>query len=331
MCRLYAHMTRSVIAKMLIFLVVQIMCAACSDDYDERMENLLNGYAEMDLTSNADKIVGLGRLRVLAVGNSYTVDGTACIQSVMNEIGEVSDDDFCVYIMNMGGASLNDWSNAYRNGEVSTISLVAGRLRMPVTKGTVEELFAQEWDVIVFQQVSLQADSYFSYNPSLGVLTGVARRCCTNENMVFAWHLIHSYANSYKTNLTRGEKRWNSICLAAQCVMAKDGFDLLIPMGTSIQNARGTSLNTENDLTRDGTHLAYGVGRYVASCAWVQTLFAPAFGFSILDNMNAYEIGDVEVDATYKNTDTYVPVTDENRVICRQCAYLACLFPYKLQ
>ena len=329
MFRLYANIIRFVISKMMIVFGL-LMCVACSDDHDETMEDLLEESEDVDLTSKTNKIEGLGRLRVLAVGNSYTIDGTAYIKNVMNEIGKVSDEDYCVYITTIGGASLDKWNNVYQNGEVRTISLVAGGLVMPVTSGTMEDLFAQDWDVIVFQQVSLKADNYFSYNPALGVLTGVARRCCTNENMVFAWHLVHSYANNYDINLTKGEERWNGICLAAQCVMAQDGFDLLIPMGTAIQNARGTSLNTENDLTCDGTHLAYGVGRYVAACAWVQALLAPAFGFSILDN-DAYGIGEDEMDDAYKNTDTYVPVTDDNRIICRQCAYNACLSPYRLQ
>ena len=329
MSRLSAHITRFVITKMLIVLGVQIMCVACSNDMT--MEELLSQYKDMDLTSKTDKIEGLGRLRVLAIGNSYTIDGTVYIKNVMSEIGEVNDEDYCVYVMVMAGAALDDWSRVCQDNEISTISLVAGDWKMPVTQGTMEELFAQDWDVIVFQQVSLKADNYFSYNPALGVLTELARRCCTNKDMIFAWHLIHSYANSYDTKLTKGEERWNGISLAAQCVMAQDGFDLLIPMGTAIQNARGTLLNTENDLTRDGTHLAYGVGRYVAACAWVQALFAPAFSFSILDHMDVYGTREVEMDGDYKNTDTYVSVTEDNRIICRQCAYLACLFPYRLQ
>ena len=327
--RLYSHITRSAISKMPIFFGLLIMCIACSGyDLDDRTED--KDCAETELTSKTYMIEGLGRLRVLAVGNSYTIDGTTYIQDVMLEMG-ISNDDFCVYVLTMNGATLGEWGNVCKNDEVRTISLMAGGWEMPVTQGTMTELFAQDWDVIVFQQASWMADDYFSYNPALGVLTETARRYCTNERMVFAWHLIHSYANSYEQNFPKGEERWKSICLATQCVMAKEDFDLLIPMGTAIQNARGTSLNTENDLTRDGTHLAYGVGRYVAACTWVQALFAPAFCFSIMDKMVAHSVGEAEREDASKHADTYVPVTDDNRDICRQCAYFACLSPYKLQ
>lgn len=332
MFRFHAYIIRMSMVYILTCFCVLVMCGACSGDSGEAMEYLLMKSGMDDLNSKVDKIKGLGRLRVLAVGNSYTYDGTAYIQEIMNETG-VNDDDYCVYVMTDAGASLNDWNNCYMNGTVRPMSLVAGRCRMPVSMGTMEDIFAQEWDVIVFQQVSTNADDYFSYLPALKKLTDAARRHCTNKQMVFAWHLVHSYANCYEWNFSKGKERWERISLAAQCVMAYDGIDLIIPMGTAIQNARETSLNTEHDLTRDGTHLAFGVGRYVAACAWVQALFAPAFGFSVIGNTSTHNIWPSEAseEEMYKYSDSYVPVTDENRELCQQCAYFACLSPYKLR
>src|SRR5690606_30641988 len=49
------------------------------------------------------------------------------------------------------------------------------------------------------------------------------------------------------------------------------GFDLLIPSGTAIQNARATSLG--DNLTRDGYHLDLQIGRFIAACTWFESLF----------------------------------------------------------
>ena len=45
---------------------------------------------------------------------------------------------------------------------------------------------------------------------------------------------------------------------------------ILIPSGTAVQNARTSILG--DDLTRDGYHLSRPVGRYVASCTWLQAV-----------------------------------------------------------
>jgi hypothetical protein len=44
----------------------------------------------------------------------------------------------------------------------------------------------------------------------------------------------------------------------------------VVPSGTAIQNARTSVLG--NDLTRDGYHLSWGVGRFVAACTWYESL-----------------------------------------------------------
>lgn len=47
-------------------------------------------------------------------------------------------------------------------------------------------------------------------------------------------------------------------------------FDILVPSGTAIQNAR-TKLG--DVLCRDGYHLDLNIGRYIASCTWYEAIF----------------------------------------------------------
>ncbi|MFT0264306.1 DUF4886 domain-containing protein, partial [Bacteroides faecis] len=98
---------------------------------------------------------------------------------------------------------------------------------------------------------------------------------------------------------------------------------------TTIQNARNTSLQTEHDITRDGSHLSYGVGRYLSACTWFQVLFSPFVNKSILGNTSIHVVTEEERTAG-DNKYEAVDVTEENRSLCQECAFLATLDMYNV-
>ena len=53
-------------------------------------------------------------------------------------------------------------------------------------------------------------------------------------------------------------------------VLDKDEIKYVIPSGTAIQNARTSYLG--EDLTRDGFHLDYGIGRYIVALTYFAVL-----------------------------------------------------------
>ena len=57
-------------------------------------------------------------------------------------------------------------------------------------------------------------------------------------------------------------------------IQANEDIDFVIPAGTAIQNARTSLLG--DTLTRDGYHLSYDVGRYIAGITWVEALTGKA-------------------------------------------------------
>ena len=120
--------------------------------------------------------------------------------------------------------------------------------------------------------------------------------------------------------------------------MSHDGIDIVIPTGTAIQNARNTSLigNTGGELTRDGAHMAFGVGRYIVAATWFQSLLAPIFGVSILGNTCVHDTlynAEVAYDEALQEAheedpvnNMYFPpiyVTTSNRELCQLCAMWA--------
>lgn len=279
-------------------------------------------------SSNAIRLTEKDSLRILAIGNSYTWDATRCLKPILQE-SHIKSDRYCVYLLTHGGASLEYWSRAYANNDSDTIAKVAGQIEMPTTQGILSDLFAQNWDVVILQQYSGLAPNYYSYNPYLKLLANAVRMHCTNKDVLLAWNLIHSYYSSYKDNRGDSEKRWRAIANAAKWVMASDSVDILIPIGTAIQNARNTDLFGKHELTRDGTHLAFGCANYIASCVLIEKIFYPVFNYTC-KNSHYMDTVCPEPDSDQYYEDFWIAVTDSNRSVCHDCAIQACARPYEL-
>lgn len=257
-------------------------------------------------------------IKILAIGNSYTIDGV----EYLDEIASASTIDrtkFAVYQCVLSSGSLTDWVDLYETDGTTRADRKAGLALASVTSGTLKQILSQEWDIIVLQQVSGDAIDYSTINPSLRKLIGYVRENCTNQKVCIAWQLAWAYNSSYG-NPPYGINRYNAICKACKQMISDNGVDVIIPTGTAIQNARNTSLTTEHELTRDNTHLSYGVGRYVAACTWFCRLLTPIFNVPILGNSAVHTVTEDEKStSTYETSD----VTAENNLLCQKCAFYA--------
>lgn len=265
---------------------------------------------------------GRGSLKVLAIGNSFTDDPMAYLDAIVRASG-IDQSGLCIYSTVKISASLEDWAKTLQKGSEVTITRRAGSLEMPVKQAPLKELLAQDWDVVTIQQVSTQAQDEGKLQPGLPYLVYHIRENCPNKNVVIAWQQIWSYWNG---NLDSSVSDWSRITEVVK-LTSNYGVDMVIPTGTAIQNARGTALNTAHGLTRDGKHLAFGVGRYVAACTWFEALIAPVFNVSVVGNTAIHSITDSEQANSQYET---VAVTDYNRTLCQQCAAAAVSNPYNL-
>lgn len=272
-------------------------------------------------------------LRVLAIGNSYTIDGTAYLPEILDGLG-IDNNCYGVYALVAASASLQYWDEVLHHNEPVKLIRRAGMLNMDVLSGSMEEVLSQPWDIIVFQQVSYLSMSYDSFYPHLHHLIDAVKRYCTNENVTLAWHMTHSYASTYvRGNGVPSFTRWQSIANATRTMVRFDGIDVIIPMGTAIENARHSALQNDTELTRDGTHLAFGVGRYIAACAWVEALFAPVYGFSVSNLTATHDLDEWEefgIGVDFFIPGSSVAVTDDNRSLCLQCVNMASQYPYSI-
>lgn len=263
-------------------------------------------------------------LRILDIGNSYTNDATHYLPLIAEAAGVTT--GYSLYKAIRSGSSFKHWVDTYNDLDTldNAVARLAGDTLSEVTTGARGagdgSLFRGalqngKWDLILIHQVSTYATDFESWNGNtdagyLKELIQIIRQ--TNPQATIGFYLVHSYRSSYSgTSL----ERWENIATATKDLRLNYGIDFIIPYGTAVQNLRSTPLNDGYDFSTDGTHLADGLGDYVAACCYWQSVFAPRFG-SI--EGNTFRITDLD-----ENTKGVKNVTDETASIAQKAAILA--------
>ena len=214
-------------------------------------------------------------LRVLAIGNSFTDDSYAHLYKTAQDYGV---QDIVIGSLLIGGSSLqNHWTNASENNaNYSYYKNSIGVSRTTNNKTLLDGLTDEEWDVVVIQQVSQDSGRAETYNDDLTNLIAYIRENCANPDVQIAWHMTWAYqsdsthggfANYNNDQMTM----YNTIVNAVQeKIVPNPDIDIIIPSGTAIQNVRTSYIG--DTLTRDGHHLSWNLGRYIASATWVKAL-----------------------------------------------------------
>ena len=118
-------------------------------------------------------------------------------------------------------------------------------------------------------------------------LQDTLRKACSNKKVKFGWNITWAYAKpskwkrsgNLKSFRTNYEKYYNSDQMTmyqditdsvASVVAPIGGFEVYIPTGTAIQNLRSSYVG--DNLSRDGVHLSWSLGRYTAAMTWAAAL-----------------------------------------------------------
>lgn len=266
---------------------------------------------------------GRPTLRMLCIGNSFSLDGTALLPALLADMG-IPETDYGIDCAVVAGASLEYWWKQYGGDHpVEALYHMGGALQPESRTWTLRELLREPWDVVVVQQASRVSDRYGTIDPYLKRLVEAIRTQNPHgQTMCVAWQMTWSGAPPQATGPV-GEKGWQRIARTARAVERKHDIDALIPAGTALENARRTLHAGRLGLTRDGLHLAHGLGRYVAALTWYETLCAPVFGRSALGHSPSPLVRGV--DAT---EDGFLPVTDGNYLDCQRAVESALRDPY---
>ena len=203
-------------------------------------------------------------LRVLAVGNSFSDD---CMEHVYFILKDMGVEEIVLGNLYIGGcpvskhvenltANIPAYEYRFNNNGVweNTLGYTAG-----------DAIAQREWDCIFTQQFSGESGLKETYRQVDELYALIKRRAKGNPK--YGWQMTWAYANNcdhpwYERYGGSQERMWQAIQDAVQeFVLTREDVTFLIPSGEAIQKARTVFGET---LNRDGYHLTYTLGRYIA-------------------------------------------------------------------
>ncbi len=214
-------------------------------------------------------------IRVLAIGNSFSVDA---VENYLYDLGKADEVVFIIGNIYIGGSTLEmHWdavstnSTAYIYSKINAEGIKTTANDIKLIEGITDE----PWDYITFQQASKDSGIFSTFSPYLTNLVNFVKENTLHNNVRFAWHSTWAYAQN-STHPRFANYNNNQITMYEAIVDAsikattEQGFEVMIPAGTAIQNGRTSFLG--DTFCRDGYHLDYVIGRYTAACVWYQQL-----------------------------------------------------------
>ena len=138
----------------------------------------------------------------------------------------------------------------------------------------------EDWDYITLQQSSGNSGAASTYDPYLTSLISYVNTKKTNPKAELLWHMTWAYDEGYAASSNYGSQdvMYSRIIGAVkEKIVGNDAFSMILPVGTAIQNARTSFIG--DTFNRDGFHLDYNYGRYLAGLTW----FHKITGISIDD------------------------------------------------
>lgn len=245
-------------------------------------------------------------IRVLCIGNSFSWDA---VEQELYPLAKAQGVELLIGNLYYGGCSLQQHYEFYRDGKKNySFRVIRGGERQVMEhRSLMDALKYAQWDYISFQQASHDSGKRLSYEPYLRHLTQIV--CQEQPKARFCWLQTWSYSQDAKHPAfpyygSSQQTMNDSIALCTGIVMRAYPKMLLVPCGSAITYARQSMGDV---LCRDGYHLHYDYGRYVASCVWCELLT----GKSVVGN-------------TYDNG----KMTPEQRLQAQQAAHQAIRKPF---
>lgn len=217
-------------------------------------------------------------VRIMGIGNSFTVDA---LEQHMQPLLTAEGVDAIIGYPYRGGTWLSQhdaWSHRndtlpynyrkFKDGNFTSTGLATYSLKMALED--------EPWDWVIIQSDHDSAGIYKSYVPYMEHLIEFVHENCSNPNVKIGFYMTWAYDSSstyssFNIYHKNQQEMYDSILNAAQQVMANHPeLELLIPAGTAVQNARTSYIGQH--LNRDGYHLHYNHGRYIASLIWYEKI-----------------------------------------------------------
>jgi len=224
-------------------------------------------------------------IKILSIGNSFAQDA----QKYLPAIAETDGIQIITGNLFIGGCSLEThWKNAISNEKEYEFQVNDNFVEKCSLKEGIE---GDNWDYITFQQSSGDSGIESTYYPFITDLSRYVRELAPDAVQVIlqTWaYEIDSEHGSFQNYDRDQEKMYQSLKSAyekAALAISQDKKPVMTFLcGDAVQRARKEKLfdyaNGGKSLNRDGFHLHFTLGRYLAAAVWFETLT----GRSILEN-----------------------------------------------
>lgn len=211
-------------------------------------------------------------IRVLCIGNSFSQDA---VEQELAPICEAGNHPIIIGNLYFGGCSLKKhWSFLEQDRAAYKFRYIKDGVKEEYADySLVQALLNYQWDYISFQQASPDSGIKSTYEPYLSLLMDTVRHYQADATL--CWMQTWSYAKdathrAFPIYHNDQQLMTDSIHAAMLAVLERHPELQLIPCGRAIQLARESKLG--DTLCRDGYHLNYSYGRYIAACVWYEFL-----------------------------------------------------------
>ena len=204
------------------------------------------------------------KIRLIAVGNSFSDD---CLQHVYFILKDMGFQEIVVGNLYIGGCPVSS--------HIQNLSLDAAVYEYRINRGgeweniscykASDALKQEEWDFVFTQQFSGESGLEETYK-QVDALYGLIKKN-VKASPKFGWQMTWAYPQHtdhpwFERYDNSQEKMWKDIQAAVKkYILPRKDVHFLIPSGEAVQKARMVFGDT---LNRDGCHLTYMLGRYIA-------------------------------------------------------------------
>ena len=203
-------------------------------------------------------------MNVLAIGNSYSADGTRYVHQLARSCGEIIN----ITNIGIGGCTLE---RHFRNmhSEEKVYQHEFNGINTGLKVSLKDALLIREWDVITIQQQSFNSTMYDTFQPYLNELVAYIRNYAPKAKIglqqTWGYKDGENALKIYENGSAMFADVKSSYARAAEEIHA----DMIIKSGEVFEGLKAIGVY---HYFRDSIHASLGLGRYALGLMWVKTL-----------------------------------------------------------
>ena len=216
-----------------------------------------------------------GIIRVLCIGNSFTVDA---VEDYLSPICRSVDKKVIIGYPYKGGTTLEQHVDYITTkNAIYNYRKIDEEGNASAQSNTTFDVALQDekWDYVVIQTDHNYSGVYDHYFPYLTDIMNYVKTNGKNSNPKFFLYMTWAYDatstyNAFSLYGNNQQNMYNSIVECAYKAADEAGITTVVPAGTAVQNCRTTYIG--QNMNRDGYHMNFEYGRYTVGLAYAASV-----------------------------------------------------------